>query len=216
MIIDIIIISKSQRKHIEVINLIGYTGSLIDDFEGIGELSLTADERIFLKRILKLGQDGCEHGIMTLYGKQYEFTSGFEGAVQIPSELLDMIDNAPQSSVKLFHNHPNGTAPSDDDLDKLLIKGYDHVSTAVDSLFTAGANGNIYKVSIGENGDVPGIAEYKAFCYEVEYKLDRMFAAEIASGALDPVMANYLFAKEQAYEIIREYKWEYTGGRIDG
>jgi proteasome lid subunit RPN8/RPN11 len=186
---------------------IGYTGFMKDDFEGIDKLEAAPEDKIYISRVFDLGVDGQEHGIALIDGVAHEFTSDLENRVSIPEELIKLLDEKGSKDVKLYHNHPNGTAPSGGDLEQLL-------RNRVKAIYTVGANGNIHKVRVG-NDSLPSIEEYTRFRKDLTKELETMLHKEIVSGDMSIGEANYIFAKEQAYRIAMQYYWEYYGGRMD-
>jgi hypothetical protein len=151
--------------------------------------------------------DNGGHYIAVIDGDAYEFTSDLESKVFVPEEIVRLLDAEGAKDVTLYHNHPNGTAPSAVDLEQLL-------RNRVKYIYTVGANGNVHVVNF-DKGILPEIAEYEAFTDMVADELDAMLRSEVASGNMSISEANYIFAKEQAYRIARQYGWKYYGGQID-
>jgi hypothetical protein len=177
------------------------------DFEGINKLKATPEDKIYIRRVYELGADGLEHGIALIDGVAYEFTSDLGNRVSIPGELVRMLDERGAKDVKLYHNHPNGTVPSGGDLEQLL-------RNRVKAVYTIGANGNIYKVEVG-NGTIPRTTEFRDYRLITSKEIDQALLPEVRSGDMSIAIANYIFAKEHAYRLIRKYKWLYEGGKID-
>jgi hypothetical protein len=178
-----------------------------NDFEGIDKFKATPEDKTYIGRVSELGADGQEHGIALIDGVAHEFTSDLKNKVLIPEELIKLLDSEGSKDVKLYHNHPNGTAPSATDLEQLL-------RNRVRSTYTVGSNGNIHLVDF-DRGILPQITEYEAFTDMVADELDITLRNEVTSGDMSISEANYIFAKEQAYRIVRQYGWKYYGGRID-
>jgi hypothetical protein len=178
-----------------------------NDFEGVDNFEATPEDKTYINKVFELGADGQEHGIALIDGVAYEFTSDLENRVSIPSELIKLLDEKRAKDVKLYHNHPNGTAPSAGDLEQLL-------RNRVKAVYTIGANGNIYKVEVG-NGIIPSLTEFEDYRQITDKEIDRELLPEVRSGDMSIAIANYIFAKEQAYRLIRKYEWLYEGGKID-
>jgi hypothetical protein len=180
---------------------------MYDDFEGIGPISPAPEDVEFIKQLSELNADGVEYGIALIDGAAYRFTSNLENRIFIPEELELLLDGAGEKDVKLYHNHPNGTAPSAKDLGQLLRK-------RVQAIFVVGGNGNVHFVKTG-NVSLPSVIEYDEFRNGLAEELYSMLYKEITSGDLSIDRMNYIFAKEQAYRIAMQFGWKYYGGRID-
>jgi hypothetical protein len=180
---------------------------LVDDFEGIDKFKATPEDKTYISRVFELGADGREHGIALIDDNAHEFASNLESKIFVPEEIIRLLDAKGTKDVKLYHNHPNGTAPSAADLEQLL-------RNRVRFVYTVGSNRNIHVVDF-DRGILPEITEYEAFADTIEDELDMMLRNEVASGDISIGEANYIFAKEQAYRIARQYGWKYYGGRID-
>jgi proteasome lid subunit RPN8/RPN11 len=178
-----------------------------DDFEGIDKLETTPEDETYIRRVYELGADAQEHGIALIDGVAHEFTSDLEHKVFIPEKVVKLLDEKGAKDVTLYHNHPNGTAPSGGDLEQLL-------RNRVKAVYTIGSNGNIHKVEVG-NGTIPSLIEFKNYRLLTGKEIDRELLPELKSGDISIEKANYIFAKEQAYRLIRKYKWLYEGGKAD-
>jgi hypothetical protein len=180
---------------------------MYDDFEGMDKLKVAPEDKAYIRSVFKWGADGREHGIALIDKIAYKFTSNLENKVLIPDKIVELLDSDGLKDVKLYHNHPNGTAPSAADLEQFL-------HNRVSAIYTIGSNGHIHLV-VFDGGILPKVSEYEAFIDTLADELNTMLYDEVASGALSINDANYIFAKEQAYRIARQYDWKYYGGRIN-
>ncbi|MDR0249509.1 MAG: hypothetical protein LBI44_07670 [Oscillospiraceae bacterium] len=150
--------------------------------------------------------DGFEHGAAIIDGKLYEFTSGFGNKVKIPESVADTVNNDNVKSVHLLHSHTNDTPHSMTDLEKLLVDKVDRISVIAH-------NGDTFSVYVG-HGWIPTREEYRQAAKEISNEVDRDAhnIPEFTEWSVDE--RNYAGIREQAYRIVRHFKWTMEGGSL--
>jgi hypothetical protein len=175
-----------------------------DDFEGIELVSLTEEEKEICRELSERAKDGSEYMYVQTPNDGYYTTSGEAGRVAFDNKAIQMIENAEENSVNLWHYHPAGSSFSNVDLEKLSY-------STIASVEVVGGNGYIYKVSVGD-GWRPPSDEVREASLEVMRDFDRDNLSRLILGEVMSEEYNYLMSREVAYQLSNRFEWTYTAG----
>ena len=179
----------------------------IGNFDDFQPLSLTEQDTEVLENLYNASQsDGFEHGAALIDGELHEFTSSLESKVRVQGNVKQLINAAPDRSVRLYHSHTNATPHSITDFQWLLDE-------KIDRIIVIAYNGDAYSVSVG-NGWIPDIKEFLEITDNIreEVYLDVFDFSGYDSWTLDE--RHYVRVREQSFRIAQHFKWTMEGGSL--
>lgn len=118
-----------------------------------------------------------------------------------------MIDNAPERSVHVMHSHTNSTPPSVRDFEHLLHESVDRISVIAH-------NEDVFSVYVGD-GEKPDVNRFRYEVKSISNEVYDNLGDLLGFADWTYEERQYAAIREQAYRIVRHFKWTMEGGYLN-
>jgi len=176
-----------------------------DNFEDYSKLTITDEERKILNELYEASKkDGLEHGVIIVNGERFDTFENYSNKVRVPPEAEEAMINAPNNSVHMMHSHTNDTLPSAKDIQYLLNEKVFRISVITNDL-------NVFSIKRKNDGYLQDYDDefFNGLIKDVNETCLNIPEYAEWTGA----EKHYIFIREQAYRIAREFKWDFEGGK---